>query len=198
MSKPKFKHWLSTTTLIGLGALAASPASAATSDGGSAKARYQRQVAQCETIRDHDTRANCLSEASTAYAQTQPTPPQENPMQLASNALRRCDRLPEVERNDCVARVNGAGTADGSVAGGGILYTLVTRETSPVAQASPAAPASSTTAPSSVVPDPLPAPAAGPTPGARPSPTQIEPAPADVPPSPPVPPQPPRSPGSPS
>ena len=188
MSKLNSKRWLSTTTLIGLGVLAATSSWAATSGAGSAKARYQQQTEQCRNIGDHDRRANCLSEASTAYAQTQPTSPQEDPMLLAQNALRRCDRLPGPDRTDCVARINGAGTIEGSVAGGGVLRTLVTRE-APVAQANPPG----MPAPSQAVPSPLPPP--GPTPGAQPSPPPIQPPPADVPLAPP---QPPRAPGSPN
>ena len=199
MSKLKFNRLISTAGLIGLGLLTAAPSYAATTGAGSAKARYLGAIEQCRNIRDHDTRANCLSEASTAFAQTQPSPPQENPQQLASNAMKRCEPLPEPDHRDCVARVNGAGTVSGSVAGGGMLKELVTREV--VAQA-PATP----TAPSSVVPNPLPPPAAGPTspppaagptPPAQPQPTvplakpaqpPIARAPADSPPMPPRPP----------
>ena len=194
MSKLEFKRLLSTgTALVGLTLLAVAPTLAATGAAGSAKARYLSAIEHCRTIGEHDARANCLSEASTAYAQTQPSPPQENPQQLASNALRRCDKLPEPDHSDCVARVNGAGTVSGSVAGGGMLKELVTREV--VAQA-PATP----TAPSTVVPNPLPPPAAGPmpptpqpapqpaVPAAKPAQPPIEPAPADTPPMPPRPP----------
>ncbi|HEV8692092.1 MAG TPA: hypothetical protein VGQ91_17440 [Ideonella sp.] len=196
MNKPMFKSLLATgTALAGLTLLATVPVLAATSAAGSAKARYLRAIEQCRTIGEHDARANCLSEASTAYAQTQPSAPQENPTQLASNAMRRCDPLPKPDHDDCVARINGAGTVSGSVAGGGLLRELVTREV--VAQAPTTPPA---TAPTTVVPNPLPPTGAGPTPpapqpapqpatpGARPSTPPIEPAPADVPPVPPRPP----------
>jgi hypothetical protein len=187
MSKLKFKSLLTMgTALAGLTLLATAPAFAASTAAASAKARYLRDIEHCRTIGEHDARANCLSEASTAYAQTQPSAPQENATQLASNAMRRCDPLPKPDHDDCVARINGAGTVSGTVAGGGILRELVTREV--VAQA-----------PSTVVPNPLPPTGAGPTPppqstpqpavpGAKPAQPPIEPAPADTPPMPPRPP----------
>ena len=103
------------------------------------KVHYQRESAACTSIRSFDDRANCLSEASTRYAATQPTPATEHPDILKRNALVRCEPLPESERKDCVARMQGQGTTQGSVAGGGIYRELVTREVGlPVAP--PAAP----------------------------------------------------------
>lgn len=92
------------------------------------KVRYQRESAACTSIRSFDDRANCLSEASTRYVSTQPTPPGEQPDVLKRNAFLRCNPLPEAERKDCVARIQGQGTTSGSVAGGGIYRELVTRE----------------------------------------------------------------------
>jgi hypothetical protein len=92
------------------------------------KLRYQRESAACTTIKFFDDRANCLSEASTRYAGTQPSRADEHPDILARNALKRCEPLPEPERKDCVARMQGQGTTSGSVSGGGIYRELVTRE----------------------------------------------------------------------
>jgi hypothetical protein len=92
------------------------------------KARYQRESAACSVIRDFDTRANCLSEASTRYAVTKPSPPEEQADVLVRNALKRCEPLPPAQRSDCLARMQGQGTTSGSVAGGGIYRELVTRE----------------------------------------------------------------------
>lgn len=105
-----------------------------------AKARYQRESARCMAIRTHGERANCLSEASTALASTQPERLGEDPGRYARNLFLRCEALPDPERVDCMARLQGKGTASGSVAGGGIYRELVTRE--PVA-AVPAASAAS-------------------------------------------------------
>jgi len=112
------------------------------------KVRYQRESAACASIRVFDDRANCLSEASTRFAATQPAVPEEASDILRRNALKRCEPLPEAERKDCVARMQGSGTTSGSVAGGGIYRELVTREVGavpevvqPVPATPPAAPA---------------------------------------------------------
>jgi hypothetical protein len=93
-----------------------------------ARARYARESAACGRIADHDARANCLSEASTRYRSTLPLVPEEQPDVLRQNALRRCEPLPDDQRRDCVARMQGQGTVSGSVEGGGIYRELVTRE----------------------------------------------------------------------
>ena len=111
------------------GMLAATPALAALKSGQSTAAqRYQREQAQCMKVRNEDDRANCLSESSTRYAQTLPNRPEEAADILARNALKRCEPLPETERLDCVARIQGKGSTSGSVASGGIYRELVTRE----------------------------------------------------------------------
>lgn len=93
-----------------------------------ARARYARESAACSRIAEHGARANCLSEASTRLAATQPTAPGESPEVLRQNALRRCEALPDAERKDCIARMQGLGTVSGSVEGGGLYRELVTRE----------------------------------------------------------------------
>jgi hypothetical protein len=93
-----------------------------------ARARYARESAACGRIADHDTRANCLSEASTRYRSTLPLVPEESPEVLRQNALRRCEPLPDDQRRDCVARIQGHGTVSGSVESGAIYRELVTRE----------------------------------------------------------------------
>ena len=93
-----------------------------------ARARYARESAACGRIAEHGARANCLSEASTRLAATQPPVAGESPEVLRENALRRCETLPEAERKDCIFRMQGQGTVSGSVEGGGIYRELVTRE----------------------------------------------------------------------
>lgn len=94
----------------------------------SAKARLQHDRVACARILDQGVRDECLSEASTRYAGTQPSHPDESPAQLTRNALKRCEALREPDRQDCVRRMQGQGTISGSVAGGGIYRELVTRE----------------------------------------------------------------------
>jgi hypothetical protein len=94
----------------------------------SAKARLQQDRVVCSRVRDQGERDECLSEASTRYAGTQPSHPDENQEQLMRNALKRCEPLREPDRQDCVLRTQGRGTTTGSVAGGGIYRELVTIE----------------------------------------------------------------------
>jgi hypothetical protein len=103
-------------------------------------ARYQREAGACYAMQSFDARANCLSEAGLRLAIALPTPATEYPEVLARNALRRCEPLPEPDRTDCVARMQGQGTTSGSVASGGIYRELVTR-TVGVSAAVPAEPA---------------------------------------------------------
>lgn len=46
--------------------------------------------------------------------------------QARANALRRCERLPEFYKQDCVARVDGEGEVSGTVVGGGQFRQSVT------------------------------------------------------------------------
>lgn len=131
--------WLLATALVAHPAMAAGKLPAV-----DAKTLLQRERAACMRIRDDDDRANCLSEASTRFAATQPSSASETAAQLERNALRRCEPLPPPDRRDCIARMHGQGTASGSVDGGGIYRELVTIEVgTPVAvPASAAEPAS--------------------------------------------------------
>jgi hypothetical protein len=125
-----------------LAALACSTALAATKTGTpDAKLRYQRDVAACAAIRSDDEHQNCLSEASTRLAATQPSRADESADILLRNALRRCEPLAGPDRADCVARIQGQGTTSGSVSSGGIYRELVTREVGVAPQAAPPAPA---------------------------------------------------------
>jgi hypothetical protein len=92
------------------------------------KARYKAESAACARVKWVDERANCLSEASTRFALTQPANPDESREVLQRNALKRCEPLPDAERRDCVARMQGAGSTRGSAEGGGIYRELVTVE----------------------------------------------------------------------
>jgi len=93
-----------------------------------ARARYARESATCGRIAEHGARGSCLSKASERLAATQAQVPGERPEVLRENALRRCNALPETERKDCIARMEGQGTVSGSVEGGGVYRELVTRE----------------------------------------------------------------------
>lgn len=136
--------WLAALALAATPVFAASPATQADT-----KVQPQRARTTCTTVRG-DARDNCLSEASTLAASTRPSRPEENAEQLARNALQRCKPLPEPDRRDCVARIEGQGTTTGSVAAGGIYRELVTREVGPVPAAEPEVPAAPTAPPAPV------------------------------------------------
>ena len=120
-------------TSLGMGLAEAATKAATQAATSSAAVQYQRDRAKCARLRDHDERANCLSEASTANASRQPASTTDDSGRYEGNALMRCDRLPEPDAGDCRARIKGRGTTSGSVAGGGIYRELVTIEAPPVA-----------------------------------------------------------------
>jgi hypothetical protein len=121
---PIWGLYLAAASLLGTAAAVAADNAATIS----AKARLQNDRVVCSRIRDQGDRDECLSEASTLYAGTQPSNPDENPGQLMRNALKRCEPLREPDRQDCVLRTQGQGTTTGSVAAGGIYRELVTIE----------------------------------------------------------------------
>lgn len=109
------------------GASLAAPAggSSALSD---ATSRYRQERAACLNGETSQDRATCLREAGAALQEARRGSVESNP-DYAANALRRCDKLPEPDRADCVARMHGRGSVSGSVEGGGLYRELVTRET---------------------------------------------------------------------
>lgn len=111
------------SALAGTTALAAAPTKPS-----DIQARYQRDSALCMSARYKGDRNECMSEASTARSMALPSPFDPDPGRYARNALKRCESLPESDRRDCIARMQGQGTTTGSVAGGGIYRELVTRE----------------------------------------------------------------------
>jgi hypothetical protein len=104
-------------------ALAIAPAWAAGSARPSQAQRdYQQERARCLRGESQQPRATCLKEASAAYAEARRGRLDRAPAaDLERNATRRCDAQPPADREDCVQRILGAGNAEGSVGGGGIL-----------------------------------------------------------------------------
>lgn len=174
--------------LTSLPTQAATTAAPAATNSSAAKAKYARDTARCRTLPVQSTeRANCLSEASTAFAQTQADKPSEAPNLLVANAMRRCDPLPEPDKRDCLIRMQGGGTISGSVASGGILRELSTREVivDPAALPPTAAGPASGVAPAAPVPLPTPSvQPTSPTPSVPPAPPVEQVPPAGYPPLP--------------
>ena len=116
------------TALTLFAASAAGTRGAATSD---AQARYQQERAACMSGQSNQDRATCLKEAAAALAEAKKGNLSDGKGQLRDNRMDRCNALTGDEKTDCVARMRGEGTTQGSVAGGGILREKVTIEAVP-------------------------------------------------------------------
>jgi hypothetical protein len=114
-------------------------ATAAQTDVADAQARYQAERAACLSGRSHQERDTCLREAGAALAEAR-RGRVAGAVDYRQNALVRCQALPENDRADCRARVNGEGARSGSVEGGGVYKESVTRTTTPPESPKPAAP----------------------------------------------------------
>lgn len=107
-------------TLLFAGAAAA--AGAKLSD---AQLVYQKERAACLSGESIETRETCLREAGAALQEARRGGlAAGNERELEQNRLSRCAALPESDREDCVRRMRGEGTASGSVQQGGIFREL--------------------------------------------------------------------------
>jgi hypothetical protein len=99
-----------------------------------ARARYKQELTVClkekPAVGDSN---NCAKEARNAMAEitrgrigTALTP-----ADYEKNALLRCDAHKGEDKADCIARIQGRGRTEGSVAGGGILRELTTTKVIP-------------------------------------------------------------------
>lgn len=134
MNKPLFATRLPILTLLLCAAFATAPAwSVPTTDPAelaALAARNRQERVTCMNLPDEEDRRFCVWDTNVAYAHAKRNRPDNiNPL-YAQNLLRRCDPLAGDERRDCLARMAGLGTTNGSVASGGIYRELVTIETS--------------------------------------------------------------------
>lgn len=118
--------------MLACGAMNGLSAAAAPADSGGERARFERERAACLDGRSNQARSTCLAEAQAAYAQARQGRLGDEHADLARNARQRCQGLPQADREDCLARMDGRGTVSGSVEGGGLLRELVTVEPAPV------------------------------------------------------------------
>jgi hypothetical protein len=102
------------------------PANAGTSADADAQARYQQERAACMNGRSSQDQATCLKEAGAALAEGRRGNLTSGKGQLPDNRMDRCNALTGDEKSDCIARMRGEGTTEGSVEGGGILREKVT------------------------------------------------------------------------
>ena len=122
-----------------------------------AQAQFQQERAACLNGQSNQDRATCLREAGAALAEAKRGGLSTAEANLPENQRKRCDRHSGDERSACMARMQGAGSTSGSVAGGGILRELVT--TQPAAPAPMAMPMPMATPPAAAMPMPMPMPA---------------------------------------
>jgi hypothetical protein len=135
-ARPHFSRPTLALLMLGVALASASAMAASKTASADALARYQQERAVCTSGQSNQDRATCLREAGAAYAQArQEGSVDEDEAQYSSNARKRCERLPDSDRRDCMARMDGQGTTSGSAAAGGISRELVTRETVPPSRA---------------------------------------------------------------
>ncbi|HEX2542094.1 MAG TPA: hypothetical protein VHM00_13540 [Caldimonas sp.] len=130
----RFISSLAGSALIGVAALLASPAFAASASAPAGKAAYTKERADCEAGRTAQDRATCLKEAGAA-ADERKRNRLDNSGSLPQNAAERCNALTGTEKSDCLARAKGTSTGNqktttsGSVGGGGVIKETTTTTT---------------------------------------------------------------------
>jgi hypothetical protein len=93
-----------------------------------AQQQYKRERAHCLSGQSHQDRATCLREAGAAYQEARRGVLNGSgaSTDFSRNATARCEAQPPADRQACVQRIMGAGTAEGSVEGGGIIRQIET------------------------------------------------------------------------
>ena len=118
---------------IGACAMALALAPAAWSAGNKAlsqaQQQYKQERAHCLSGQSHQDRATCLKEAAAAYQEARRGALASNSgsTDLSQNAKARCEAQPPADREACILRVMGAGSAEGSVKGGGVIREIETK-----------------------------------------------------------------------
>lgn len=104
--------------------------------GNTAASSYERERAACMDGSSQQDRTTCLKEAGAARdeARRGQLGASAKAGDTQVNATARCNALPAKDRDDCIARINGAGTTSGSVKEGGIYRELVTTTPAPPTQ----------------------------------------------------------------
>ncbi len=84
------------------------------------------QSSRCAYGIAQDGSNNCMSKAEFEITTSRQRALDSDPAQYMRNALARCESLKGDDRDDCVARIRGAGTVSGSVEAGGLYRELIT------------------------------------------------------------------------
>lgn len=105
--------------------LVTAPVMAGRADPGTPEANYQKERADCLAGRTGQDQKTCLREAGAALAEARRGRLQSTDTRvLAENALLRCQRVAEEDREDCRRMVRGEGVREGTVADGAILKKI--------------------------------------------------------------------------
>lgn len=98
-----------------------------------AQLRYLIERAACDEGPPDRDREACRREAAAAFAEARGSAAQgeEARESFQRNAEQRCEALPGSDRSDCLARMRGQGTTEGSVESGGIYREFRTRQILP-------------------------------------------------------------------
>lgn len=94
--------------------------------------QYDKERAVCMSGRSNQDRATCLKEVGAARdAARRGQLIDADGASYKKNALDRCKALAGDDAHDCVTRMNGGGTASGSVEAGGLYRESVTTQGKP-------------------------------------------------------------------
>ncbi|MGE5339097.1 MAG: hypothetical protein ACM3PU_14815 [Gemmatimonadota bacterium] len=117
---------LGLSLLVGVSVPSIAHTSSASDQSRAAREQYLRERAVCLSGDSIEPRDTCLREAAAAYAEARRgNLGNEDPGQLAANALARCDVRPADQRSMCERMVRGEGTVTGSVRDGGFVREIV-------------------------------------------------------------------------
>jgi len=130
---------------------------------GSVQSQYELDVQRCNTGQTNQDRATCLREAGAAREEAQRKRLDNGQSaNYDTNAMARCNSLPQAQREDCARQMSAPTSVKGSVESGGVL-----RETVIPVPAQPSGAAPGATAPGTV-PGTTPGAIPGTAPGAAP------------------------------
>ena len=88
---------------------------------------YRQERAHCMSGQSNQDRATCLKEASAALAEAKRSNlGTSGDRSLSGNALARCNAQPAADQQACIQRIQGAGSAQGSVEAGGLIRSTET------------------------------------------------------------------------
>jgi hypothetical protein len=154
-TSPSAAAWITAGAVLSAVMMVTTPAFAAgASSKSDIQSTYEQERANCLAGKTGQAQSACLKEAGAARQAAQRGNLRTASTQdLANNAMLRCQRVAEEDRDDCRMMVMGQGTRDGSVQSGGIL-TRIDRmvQENPTAAGAPAMPPSATMRPGPDVP----------------------------------------------